>query len=287
MEPGHGVGTSWIGGHGPAHGLAGTEARNRMKWQGREVRGGVVPSSWRFVSELTGPDGTESRTVPWEGACLFRWAWDPEQPWRGIAPLWAAASTGRLAGGLENALADESGTPRGYLLPTPAIQSKPLLDDGGGDPLAAMKADLKKLGGGLSVVETMAGGYGEGRAAAPLADWKTQRIGANPPEVLCTLRGDVHRTVLSACGIPASMMGDRSDGSARRESFRYWAHAALQPLVNRLEAEFQAKLEMTVTLDLSPLYASDLTGRARAFQSLVGAGMEVEKAAGLAGLLQR
>ena len=45
---------------------------------------------------------------------------------------------------------------------------------------------------------------------------------------------------------------DRSDGSARRESFRYWAHAALQPLVNRLEAEFRAKLEMPVTLDLAP-----------------------------------
>ncbi len=79
------------------------------------------------------------------------------------------------------------------------------------------------------------------------------------------------------------MLGDRSDGSARRESFRYWAHAALQPLVNRLEAEFRAKLEMPVTLDLAPLFASDLTGRARAFQSLVNGGMEVEKAAVLAG----
>ena len=79
------------------------------------------------------------------------------------------------------------------------------------------------------------------------------------------------------------MLGDRSDGSARRESFRYWAHAALQPLVNRLEAEFRAKLEMPVPLDLAPLFASDLTGRARAFQPLVNGGMEVEKAAVLAG----
>ena len=226
---------------------------------------------------LIGPDGTESRTVPWEGVCLFRWAWAPEQPWQGVAPLVAAASTGRLA--------DETGTPRGYLLPTPAIQTKPLLEDGGGDPLASMKADLKKLRGSLSVVETTAGGWGEGKSAAPLADWKAQRIGANPPEVLCTLRGDVHRTVQSACGIPASMMGDRSDGSARRESFRFWAHAALQPLVNRLEAESRAKLEYPVTLDLSPLYAFDLTGRARAFQSLVGGGMAVEKAAALSGLM--
>ena len=82
------------------------------------------------------------------------------------------------------------------------------------------------------------------------------------------------------------MLGDRSDGSARRESFRYWAHAALQPLVNRLEAEFRAKLELPVTLDLSPLYASDLSRRAWAFASLVKSGMDIERAAGLAGLLQ-
>ena len=37
---------------------------------------------------------------------------------------------------------------------------------------------------------------------------------------------------------------------------------------------------------LAPLFASDLSGRARAFASLVKSGMDIERAAGLAGLLQ-
>ena len=35
----------------------------------------------------------------------------------------------------------------------------------------------------------------------------------------------------------------------------------------------------------SELRASDLSGRARAFQSMVGAGMDISKAAGIAGLM--
>ncbi len=38
-------------------------------------------------------------------------------------------------------------------------------------------------------------------------------------------------------------------------------------------------------MDASNLAASDVQGRARAFQSMVGGGMDIAKAAGLAGLL--
>ena len=34
------------------------------------------------------------------------------------------------------------------------------------------------------------------------------------------------------------------------------------------------------------MFASDLSGRARAFQSMVGGGMDVQKAAALAGLME-
>ena len=40
-----------------------------------------------------------------------------------------------------------------------------------------------------------------------------------------------------------------------------------------------------MSLSWQELRASDLSGRARAFQSIVGGGMEVEWAAGLAGLM--
>ena len=40
-----------------------------------------------------------------------------------------------------------------------------------------------------------------------------------------------------------------------------------------------------IALDWDELRASDIAGRARAFQSMVGAGMDLAKAAGLAGLM--
>ena len=51
------------------------------------------------------------------------------------------------------------------MLPVP--QGEDADQDEEDDPLAAMKADLKSLGGGLALVETTAAGFGEGRGAAP------------------------------------------------------------------------------------------------------------------------
>ena len=53
-----------------------------------------------------------------------------------------------------------------------------------------------------------------------------------------------------------------------------------------MAAELAEKLDAPrLALDFSALFASDITGRARAFASMVQAGMNVEKAAALSGLL--
>ena len=72
--------------------------------------------------------------------------------------------------------------------------------------------------------------------------------------------------------------------ASTREAWRLCLFSVLSPLGKLVEAELQDKLEDTVTLSWQELRASDLSGRARAFQSMVGGGMEVERAAGLAGL---
>ena len=41
-----------------------------------------------------------------------------------------------------------------------------------------------------------------------------------------------------------------------------------------------------LALSFNRMFASDLSGRARAFQSMVGGGMDVQKAAALAGLME-
>ena len=59
----------------------------------------------------------------------------------------------------------------------------------------------------------------------------------------------------------------------------------LSPLGRLVESELQAKLEDRVTLSWQELRASDLSGRARAFQSMVGGGMDVGQAVAVAGLM--
>lgn len=51
-----------------------------------------------------------------------------------------------------------------------------------------------------------------------------------------------------------------------------------------LQAELAAKLEAAIRLDFD-LYNVDLAGRAQSFQKLVAGGMDLAKAAGLAGLM--
>ena len=192
-----------------------------------------------------------------------------------------ADATGALSGSLERSLANEAKTPHGFLLPVPAADE---VTEDETDPLADMKKDLAGLDGGLSVVETTHHGWGEGRGAAPQKDWMPNRLGPSPPQALCTLREDVHRTILSACGISPAMTGGRSDGTARREAYRTFAHMSLAPVGRIVAAELAAKLDIpNLRFDWSGLMAGDITGKARAFKSLVGGGM----ARGGSGLLVR
>ena len=85
--------------------------------------------------------------------------------------------------------------------------------------------------------------------------------------------------------MPVSLFVD-TDGTGQRESFRRFLHSTIQPLARIVESELSTKLESSITLSFDRLFAGDLSGRARAFQSLVGGGMDPGKAAGLAGLME-
>ena len=93
------------------------------------------------------------------------------------------------------------------------------------------------------------------------------------------------REVYAACGIPLSLV-DKSEGTGQREGFRRLMHMTIAPLARIVGEELSAKFETEISLSFDQLFAADLAGRARAFQSLVGGGMAVEKAAALAGLMQ-
>ena len=89
----------------------------------------------------------------------------------------------------------------------------------------------------------------------------------------------------AACGVPAVLFDGGGDAAAKREGWRLFLHGSVQPLATILAVELGAKLDAPrLALTFDRLFASDLQGRARAYQSMVKAGMDRSRAATLAGL---
>ena len=151
--------------------------------------------------------------------------------------------------------------------------------------LTALKADVRTLRGKLAFVESVRSMHPGAAANAPRDDWAVKRIGANPPAAEVDLLNAASMEVYAACGVPAALF-TTGEGTAQRESFRRLLHSTIQPLGRIVSAELSAKLEADVRLNFDGLFAADLSGRARAFQSMVGGGMDASKAAALAGLME-
>ena len=245
-----------------------------------DVRGGPRESNWWYRCDRFGPSGNLTELVPAAAVLHCRYAIDSARSWYGISPLGWARATGRLAANLETRLGEEISGPVGHVIPVPSDGG----DGSGDDPLGSLKSDLAGARGRTILAETVAAAWGEGRQAAPQADWKPQRFGANPPATLPSLRTEAAMSVLAACQVPAGLF-DTSDGTAQRESWRRWAMGPLAGLAKIVEAELAAKLDQPVRLDFSGLWAHDLAGRASSFKGMVVAGMEIERAAMLSGLV--
>ena len=253
-----------------------------------DISGGPDAASWLYRLDRFGPSGSRSVVRPAAAVLHCRYATDAARPWRGVAPLTWANQSGRLAGNVERRLADEAGAPVGNLIPIPAAPAADDADDAdeAADPLAGLKTALRKMRGNHMLVETTAGGFGEGSEVAPRHDWRPQRVGAHPPEALVSLRRDAAQAVASACGVPISLIADRSDGTSQRESWRRFLHGSIQPVARMIEGELADKLDVPgLALNFDSLFASDLSGRARAMQSMVNGGMPLADAAALAGLM--
>ena len=244
-----------------------------------DVTGDSDPSSWSYRLVLGGPSRlTTLSPVPANGMIHIRLQADAEQPWRGISPLASAAIAGRLSAETMQSLADESSGPRGFLLPSPV--------DGNDPTVSALKSDIRSLRGKVALVESTSSGWAaDGAQQRPKGDWEPRRLGASPGSALVEQAELASREVYSACGVPLGIV-TASEGTSQRESFRRLMHATIAPLARIVAEELSAKFETDISLSFDQLFAADLAGRARAFQSLVNGGMDVGKAAALAGLLQ-
>ena len=234
----------------------------------------ILPSG-QYQLTFTSMGLTQRQVIfPPERVFHVRWNFDLTTR-RGISPLSNARTLRTLMQRLENALATESNAAIGYLLPVPS--------DGQSKAVEQLKQDLQELNGRIAVIETTRGGWGEGGGAAPRRDFELARMGPAYPDGNVELFSRARDTILAACGYPVSLM-DRSDGTAQREGWRRYLHGTVAPLGRLVETE-SARIGLPVTLDWDALFASDVQGRARAFQSLVQGGMPLEAAAAASGIL--
>ncbi len=203
----------------------------------------------------------------------FAYARDPERPWRGYGPIQVAQLAGRLSAETVAALADESSGPRANLLPSPV--------DGDDDTVDELKADIRTAKGAALLVQ---GGDWDNTGSGGQASWMARRLGANPPMALVELQWTATREVYAACGLNPAVFED-AQGTAARESYRQALFGLIVPLGRMVSAELSLKMEADIKLDWTELRASDIAGRARAFQSLVGGGMALQEAAAVSGVL--
>ena len=240
-----------------------------------DIVGGPDPATWRYACQVAGPSGDQQVSTSAAGVVHCRYATDPARPWAGMGPLQVAASTSSLLGALERSLRHEAGGTVGRLLAIPA--------GGDDDTVEDLRADLRTLKGRTALLETTADAWGQGRSGAPQRDWMASRLGPEFTAATATIADQVSRAVVAAAGIPVDLYAPGSGREAQRESWRRLLHGTVQPLGELIGQELSTKLEQPVAISFDKLMASDLMGKARAFQSLTGGGMDLGRASQLAG----
>ena len=120
---------------------------------------------------------------------------DARAPHCGVSPILAAANTSGMLSGLERALKLEAQATSGYVIPSAASEG---MQDA---EFSALKSDLSKLAGGTRIVPSLGPRAGDPMGRSGDADWKSQRIGLNPPQSVVELRTSAGLGVMAAAGI--------------------------------------------------------------------------------------
>ena len=233
------------------------------------------PEAWEYECSIPGPSQTYNRKLPASSVLHFRYAVDPAEPWRGRSPVSKASISADLAAYLETRLSEEASGVVGQVIPIPGETAD----------RTGLENRLKSLKGQTALVPSATQAWdGKGSMITSRDDWNAKRLGFDAPQSEVLLRSDVGLSILAACGVPVELI-EKAEGSAGREAWRRFLHGSVDPVAKLVAAELTEKLEQSVTLDLSALHASDVQGRARAFQSLVGSGMPITEAAAVTGLI--
>ena len=137
-----------------------------------EVSGSYRPSSWVYRLELARPSGEPlTKVVPSEGVAHVRVGARPGAPWMGVSPLREAGLTSEALANLSKSLGTDTSPPSGLLMAMPDGATQAQVDQ--------VAAAISTGKGGLSLLQTTSGGYGQGKQAAPsgaAADYRQIRL---------------------------------------------------------------------------------------------------------------
>ena len=236
-----------------------------------EVHGSDDPTTWTYRCTLSGPDVTRMVTLDAAAVLHFRYSPSASRPWAGRSPVALSLDTARAATRLENATSEELNFTQQQVLTPRRNQS----DYGLADSLTP--ETIQKI------VSAFAEHVHTGAFVIP-ADVQAQRLGPEIPDSFALLRDRLENAMYSIHGIPPSLVHAQATGTGLRESFRHVLHSLLKPLGAIIAEELREKLDPAAALDFSELRAGDLTGTARAFGSLVTAGVKPASAAAAVGL---
>ncbi len=239
-----------------------------------DVQGGYDPETWRYHLSLPGPTTSASIDAPAAQVVHVRYGATADQPWRGESPLAAAGISADLLARVETSLRREFAALSVQLVTHPGAYLP---------NQAARREFAQSLSDSERQVLVDAGNEGWRSRGSSGGSWQQVRLGPEPTAHEVELRSQVAQDVLSAMGIPAGLYQPR-EGAVSRESYRQLLTACVQPYAALAEEELAAKLAQPVRLGFHRLAAADVAARARAYGSLVQAGVAPDSAAMIAGI---
>ena len=245
------------------------------------VTGRPRRDTWRYRATQSGPSFTETRQLSIDEVVHVRYAWFPEQPWRGASPAAFAVNGAGLVGGIDTTLAGEANSPSGYVIAGSDLGGD--ADDDAADPFAEMRSDLASLRGGLTVAPTQRDALGRGKDGAPASDYESKRFGFSPPETIEPIRRQALVDMAGCFGIPAPLVDERSSAAAYREAARVFRESTL-PMLGAIIAEQAGEAIGEPDLALAFPKTPDIGILSRAVGSLVTAGMTIDDSRALVGL---
>lgn len=220
------------------------------------------PRAYRLSISEAGGGYTQTVLAP--EVIHLRIGADNVSPWSGTPPLHRASLSAGLLHTLESALGEvyEHAPIGSQIIPFPETPK---------DELETIGRSFRGRRGRVlmreSVTVQSVGG------PAPMQDWNSNDV---TPDLSRSMAHPVlesaKASILSVYGVLPGLLASQAQGPLVREAQRHLAMWMIQPMAMLLAEEFSAKLASPVEIDtLRPLQAFDVSGRARALQTLIEA----------------